>query len=273
MLQAVEARTPQGDLLSLPLRDVLNGYIVQEIQGLDPVKATLVSSSFATMDGQQYHSARREARQISLKLGLEPNYIDNTVESLRRGLYDYFMPKAVVNLRCVMEDGLEVDIQGHVESFETPLFSKEPEVDVVVMCYDPDFFDATAVVLSGNSTSTTTETTINYDGTVDTGVLFQLNVNRTMTGVTLYHRDPAGTLRSLDLQMALVNGDIVKVSTVSGSKYARKTTSGSETSALYAVSPQSYWMKLQPGTNTFRVYATGAAVPYTLTYFNRYGGL
>jgi hypothetical protein len=67
----------------------------------------------------------------------------------------------------------------------------------------------------------------------------------------------------------LINGDIVKISTVAGTKYARKTTAGSETSALYAVSPQSYWLKLQPGANTIRVYATGAAIPYTLTYFNQ----
>lgn len=273
MLTAVEVRTEQGQLLSLPLQDVVSGYIIEEIEGLDPVKATLVSSSFANMDGEQYHSSRRETRNIVLKIGLEPDYVNDSVQDLRRGLYGFFMPKSLVNLRFIMSDGLEVDIQGRVESFETPLFTKEPEVDISVICFDPDFFDATPVVVSGNSTALTTESLIPYDGTVDTGVLFTLNVNRSLSAFTVYHRDPSGTLRSLDFQAALVNGDIVKVSTVTGNKYARKTTGGTESSALYAVSPQSYWMKFQPGDNYIRVYAVGAAIPYTLTYVNRYGGL
>lgn len=273
MLTAVEVRTGTGDLLSLSLQDVVSGYIVQDVQGLDPVKATLVSSSFANMDGEQYHSARREARNIVLKIGLEPDYVHDTVQDLRRGLYDYFMPKALVNLRFVLSDGLQLDIQGRVETFETELFSKDPEVSISVMCFDPDFFDATAVVFSGNTTATTTETKITYDGSTDAGVLFQLNVNRTLSTFTIYHRDPSGTLRSMDFSTALVNGDIVKISTVTGNKYARKTTSGTETSVLYAVSPQSYWLKLQPGDNYIRVYATGAAIPFTLTYNERYGGL
>lgn len=273
MLQSVEIRTPQGALLTLPLQDVVSGYILEEIEGLDPVKATIVSSSFANLDGQQYHSARREMRNIIMKIGLEPDYIHDSVQDLRRGLYDFLMPKSIANLRFVMSDGLEVDIQGRVESLETALFTKEPTVDISLLCLDPDLYDATAVVLAGNTTSLTTETTIAYDGTVDTGVLLQLNVNRTLSAFTVYHRDPSGTLRSLDYAAGTVNGDIVKISTVTGNKFARKTTSGVETSALYAVSPQSYWLKLQPGTNTFRVYATGAAVPYTLTYYNRYGGL
>ena len=273
MLQTVEVRTEQGDLLSLPLQDVVSGYIINNIEGLDPVKATLVSSSFANMDGQQYHSSRRETRNIVMTIGLEPDYVETTVQDLRRGLYDFFMPKSLANLRFVMDDGLEADIQGRVESFETPLFSKEPEVAISLICFDPDFFDATANVISGNTTSDTTETTINYDGTVDTGVLLQVNPNRSLSSFTVYHRDPSGTLRSLDFSAAMVNGDIVKISTVTGNKYARKTTAGTESSALYGVSPQSYWLKLQPGNNTIRVYATGAAIPYTLTYFDRYGGL
>jgi hypothetical protein len=157
----------------------VSGYIVQEVEGLDPVKATLVSSSFANMDGEQFHSARREARNIVLKVGLEPDYV-----------HDQFRTLAAWSLRLLhaqgtgkssfrdVEDGLVVDTQGRVESFETELFSKDPEVSISVICFDPDFFDATPVVLAGNTTSGTTETTINYDGSVDTGVLLQLNVNR-----------------------------------------------------------------------------------------------
>ena len=274
MLETVQARTPQGTLLELPLMGVVSGYNITNIEGLDPVKATLVSSSFANMDGEQYHSSRRETRNIVLTISLEPDYIGTTVQTLRRDLYDFFMPKSLVNLRFMMDDGLEADIQARVETFETPLFSKEPEVSISLICFDPDFFDATAVVVAASSTNGATETTIHYGGSVETGALLQLNINQTINALTVYHRDPSGTLRSLDLQTPMINGDIVKISSETGNKYARKTTGGSESSALYAVSPQSYWLKLQPGENTIRVYTTsGTPIPYTLTYLTRYGGL
>lgn len=274
MLETVEVRTPQGSFLELPLMGVLSGYVITDIEGLDPVPATLVSSSFATMDGEQYHSARREKRNIVLKISFEPDFVTSSVQDLRRGLYDYFMPKSLVSLRFVMDDGLEADIQGRVESFETPLFSQKPEVQISLLCFDPDFYDASSVVLVGASTNGPSEMTINYGGSVEAGVVLQFNVNQTINALTVYHRDPSGTLRSMDLQVPMINGDIVKISTETGNKYARKTTGGSESSALYAISPQAYWLKLQPGQNTIRVYAaTGTTIPYTLTYLTRYGGL
>jgi hypothetical protein len=54
MLTGVEVRTIQDNLLALSLDDPSSGFIIEEIEGLDPVKASVVSSSFATMDGEQY---------------------------------------------------------------------------------------------------------------------------------------------------------------------------------------------------------------------------
>lgn len=274
MLETVEVRTPQGTLLELPLMGVVSGYNITNIEGLDPVKATLVSSGFANMDGEQYHSSRRETRNIVLTISLEPDYTTSSVQDLRKGLYDFFMPKSLANLRFVMDDGLEADIQGRVESFETPLFTQDPEVAISLICFDPDFYDADPVVMAGSSVNNSTENVINYGGSVETGVLLELNINQTISAVTIYHRDPAGTLTSMDLQAPMINGDVVKISTVVGDKYARKTTGGTESSALYAISPQSNWFELQPGENTIRVYTTsGTPIPYTLTYLTRHGGL
>ena len=60
MLTRVEVRNDHGNLLNLSLQEILGGFIVEEIQGLDPVAATIVSSSFAQLDGEQYQSSRRE---------------------------------------------------------------------------------------------------------------------------------------------------------------------------------------------------------------------
>lgn len=273
MLTMVNVVNNRGDLLNLPLEDVSDGYVVQEIEGLDPVKATIVSSSFATLDGVQYHSSRREARTIKLRLGLEPDYVETSVQDLRQRLYKFFMPKTAVDMEFISSEDLVVNISGRVEAFETVLFTDEPAVDIAVMCFDPDFYDSDPIALTGSTTSSSTDTTIVYDGTVETGVALTLDVNRTMSEFTVYHRPPDGSLRTLDFSATLLAGDSLKITTIPGQKSVILKRYGAYSSALYGLSPQSAWMELLPGTNYFRVYATGAAIPYTLDYVNKYGGL
>lgn len=275
MITKVEVRTRQGDLLILPLElEDSYGYPILDIQGLDPVKAILVSSSFAQMDGEQYHSSRREKRNIKLQLGLDPDPAIDTVRSLRKRLYGFFMPKSEVIFRFYMEDGLEVDVVGRVESCETALFTAEPAVDISVICFDSDFVELAPEVVSGTTTSGETPMTVQYDGTVETGIVLTLNVNRSLAGFTVYHVPPNDSIRSLDFaNVPLVAGDVLTISTVTGSKGATLTRAGSTTSVLYGVSPQSNWIELMPGANSIRVYATGADIPLAIEYVNKYGGL
>lgn len=272
MLNLVEVRGQAG-ILSLPLEDSTLGYDIQEITGLDPVKATLVSSSFAQQDGAQYQSSRRETRNITMKLGLYPDYTTDTVQTLRQRLYPLLMTKKAVSLRFYMDGDMIVDIDGRVESFENAMFSDTPGVDLSIMCFDPDFIAPTPVVVNGSTTSGSTMTTINYAGTVETGIELKLNVNRTLSAFTIYHQTPDGSIKTMDFAGSLVSGDVITITTTPGSKAATLTRSGSNSSVLYAVSPQSNWLELDTGANSIRVYASGATIPYTITYTRRYGGL
>lgn len=273
MLSKVEVTTRQGNLLSLPLEDVTNGLAIEEIEGLDPVKATLVSTSFANMDGEQYQSSKRELRNIKITLAIEPDETLESVSSVRRRVYAYFMPKTEVNLRFFTDDGAPVDIVGRVESCDAPLWAQEPTAVVSILCFDPDFFNPTETQVTGATTSGTTPITINYDGSVETGIRFTLAVNRTMSDVTIYHTPPNDTLRVLEFSAPLLAGDQLIINTVTGQKFATLVRTSVSSPILYGVSPQSSWIELAPGPNLLRVYATGAAVPFTINYFKRYGGL
>lgn len=274
MLSMVEVRNSRGSLLTLPLNDVSDGIVLADVDGMDPVKASIVTSSFANQDGTQYHSSRRGERNLLLQFDLEPaDYTTQTVSGLRNSLYDYFMPKSEVFLRFYMASGLEVDISGRVEDCKAPPFTREPKMNVSILCFNPDFIDLTPVVISGSTTSTSSEITVPYLGNTETGIQFVLNVNRTLSAFTIYHRPPDGTLRSLEFAESLVSGDILTISTVPGSKGATRNRSGTVTSMLNGISPQSNWIELSKGDNHIRVYAEGAAVPYTITYLTRYGAL
>lgn len=272
MLSKVEVRNPQGDLLTLTFEDE-TGLLVTKIDGLGPVKATLVGSDFANLDGQQYQSARRELRNIVVQLGLEPDYTMETVEGLRKRVYGFFMPKAPVALRFFPIEIPTVDILGMVESCDPAIFSDEPAIDISILCFNPDFLDVNPVTINEETTSTETEILVDYDGTVETGVKLTLELDRDIDEFTFYHRAPNDELRILEFSYALLAGDVLVIDTRVGEKGATLTRSSTTSSVTKAVSPQSTWTQFMQGANHIRVYAEGLGIPYTLEYVTKYGGL
>lgn len=269
----LDIRNTQGTLLTLPLDDVSDGLVLQDVGGLGPVKATLSASSYAGSDKSQFQSAKREARNITLEFGFQPDYVTTTVSSLRDRLYHFFMSKRKVFMRFFTSDGLEVDISGIVESCEPAIFTKEPTVNVSIMSYDVDFIALEPIEVEGDTVSDSTETTIVYEGSTEVGYVFVLNLNRTLSEFTIYHRPPDGTLLQLNFAGSLLSGDILTISTVEGNKYATLNRSGTVSSVMYGVLPGSKYTKFDQGDNMIRVYAEGAAIPYTITYTSLYGAL
>jgi tail protein len=276
-IDKVEVMNSQGNLLTLSLEDISNGYVVKDIDGLDPVKATIVTSNFATMDGEQKQSSKRETRNITIQLGYAPDYtIDETVRSLRSRLYGFFMTSSDVTLTFYMTDGLTVAIAGTVETCAAPLFSKEPQMDISIICFDPDFIDVDLVQMHSTFVTTdTTSKTINVPGTVPTGLTsLSFTAPKTLSEFTIYHTTPAGELRTMTVSAPLVLNDVVNICTIRGQKSITLTRTGITTSLLWAVSPESTWVELEPGDNQFYLFASATNPAAIFVDFNnRYGGL
>lgn len=273
MLTLVEATNVRSDTLALSLLDASNGYVVKDIQGLDPVNASLTTSTMAQRDGAQAQNARRDTRNITIKLGLEPDYLVSTVDSLRSALYGWFMSKALVDLALYKDDVLFAITSGQVESCENNMFSADPEVDISIICYDPDFYGPSAVTSSSGTVSTTDTTAINYEGNSDAGVIFTLSINRTMSDFTLYNTAPDNTLQSFIVNGSFVAGDVVRINSIPGQKSITLTRSSITSSILFWMDTSSSWITLQKGANNFRAFATGATIPFTLSYTPQYGGI
>lgn len=277
MLTKVEARNAAGSVLTLPFGDPVAGVYIKSIEGLDPVKASIVTSSFATQDGEQYQSARRPARNITMKLGFAPDWVLTTPKAIRDYLYQWFMTKQQDELRFYEESGLVVSIVGRCESNDSPRITSDPDATIGMYCFLPDFIGLTNNTITGASVSDTTESVATYAGTTDTGFLFTLNVSRTITGFSLYIRGVDGIQYVMDFALpsgSMVAGDILKINTVPGNKYATLTHAGVDTNVLYAISPSSPWLTLQPGANNLRLLVSGSgSIPYTIQYTDKYGGL
>ena len=259
--------------LELSLQDASNGYIIKEIAGLDPVKSNIVTSPMAGLDGVQFQANKRDARNIVLTLGIEPYSGGATVQDLRQALYNYFMPKANVSMTVKLDDYPFATIAGQVESFETPLFAKEPEIVVSILCFDPDFIDFYEQYVSSHTVSNTVETVINYAGSSPTGFLLEMDLNHGISGFDIYHRRPNLQLTTFSFLGTLNNADKVFVSSNTRDKFIKLKRGTDESSLLYGVSPQSKWPVLYPGENYFRVHTAYDDIPYSLKYRTRYGGL
>lgn len=273
MLTKVEARTAQGNVLSFNLYEPSEGTILTEIEGLDPVKASIVSSKLAGVDGSQYRNSVRDERNIVLKFELVSDYVDNPVFAVRRRLYRFFMPKSYVTLWFYDDAGIEATISGRVESCEAPMFSQEPALNASILCFNPDFVDTSFETVSGSTVYSSLESTIDYEGTVPAGIEFTLFADRDISAFTIYNRPPDGTLRQLDFASPLLAGDVLRINTNQGQKKVQLTRAGVTSSVLYAISPKSNWVTLDYGLNKYRVYAEGEAVPFEIKYARRYGGL
>lgn len=277
-IDKVEVYNERGETLILSLEDISSGYVVEDIGGLGPVKATIVTSDFARLNGQQYQASSRESRNITIKVGYAPNYAENeTVLDLRLRLYNHFMTDTKVELAFYLSNGMVVNTTGRVETCEPAIFTREPQMDISILCFDPDYVDLTPVVI--NDVLTTDDVSgnlINVIGTVKTGLSkLSFTAPQALSDFTIYHTTPSGQLHTMLVSAPLQSGDVVTLNTVPGQKSITLTRGGNTSSLLWAVSPQSDWVLLERGPNLLHVNTApaGPGAYVHLEYHNRYGGL
>lgn len=273
LLDRVDVTNSRGNVLTLQMEEDDGPYQVADIDGLDPVKAILIATSNAGSDGEEFQSAKLGPRNLKIKLDLDPDFNPKGYAELRNDLYTWFMTKAQISLRFFLSTGLYVDISGVVESMSAPRFDQDPDVEISIMCYKPDFIDPQMVTLEGHTVASSTNTEIDYPGTVPAGVVLTIDFNRAVSDFSIYCSDEGGNPQQFDFSGSLVSGDQLVISSLRGSKGVTLTRAGVSSSYLYGRTAQSTWIELREGLNQFRVYAEGDPIPYTLEYRVRYGGL
>jgi hypothetical protein len=274
MLTAIDVTNPSGDTLQFPVQDPQGGYIVREVTGLDPVNASLITSTLAQVDGAQMQNSRRDVRNITMKLGLKPNYTIDTVQSLKSALYDYLMPKANVNLGFYIDGSLYVITSGQVETFENAMFSANPEVDISIICYDPDLYAPASVTVSDHTQSDNITTkTVQYNGTSEAGIIYNLHVNRNLSSFSLTNTNPDNVNQKVEFTGSFIPGDEIVLNTIKGQKAVTLTRAGITTSILYFMSSSPIWPSLKKGANLIGAFAPGIGISYDLIYTPKFGGI
>ena len=281
-LQKVIFLTDRGESLEVPLRNPQNGLYIDDITGLDPVKAEITSSTFGNVDGEQYQASRRGKRNIVVKLGFAPDYLTTTVYSLRQHLYSLFMPKSQINLRFFLSEGLVLYITGIIEDFDAPIFTQEPTATLSILCFDPDFSTSTRIV-GGNtlhplSSNDESSCEINYVGSSPTGFLYrQIFSSVVPVNLTLTVSNNVAGASSINIEnYEFEETDELQISTIPGSRGVWVVRNSVRESILDNVDIESVYSAWYYGINKFRVVTNLEeyyAIPFVVTYLTKYGGL
>jgi hypothetical protein len=273
MLVNLDVYNRRDDQLVLPIGETENGYTVRGIEGLDPVDAEFSTSSFATMDGNQYQAARRGMRPITITLGIEAGFVEKSVRELRKDLYSFFMTKSEVRLVFTDLDGTQYQITGRVESMQAPQFTNDPRAVISIACFDPDFYGMEQISVDGQLPNQPEGVGLLYEGTVEAGLEFQIFNYTPISGFMLQQDAGDGYNRLIEIRYDFIYGDYITINTIPGRKSVLLNRESSIESILYARDTTSQWPTLQPGLNTFRLSSEGEQLSYSMVYTPKFGGL
>lgn len=255
---------------------------IKNIDGLGPVNATVNTAQYGSIDGEFYYGSVVGKRNIVLTVGLNPDYATQSMEFLRQCLYQYFMPKSAVTLRFTSTHMPEVSIDGIVESFEPNMFSKDPEIQVSIICPQSEFTAVLPTAYQGVTVAfgSNTFTNVNYEGNVPAGFVVTVVANAAHTAVTgefrmLVKNPDTGLWVISTATVDTTAGHNLEISTVRGDKHVSSVliSSGAKTSILEKVSPGSLWFPFVYGLNQFQVLAATPGQDWNLLYSARYGGI
>lgn len=251
---------------------------IRNIDGLDPVKASVTTSPFGSIDGASYTGSSVLTRNIVLTLHPNPDWDLWTYEALRRLIYSYFMPKRLTRLVFYSDDMIPVEISGIVEDVKINIFTKDPEFQVSIICPDPYFTALDPTVITGQTRASSEFVEwIQYNGNIEAGIHVKVTATADPppANIAIQVGDP--TITYFDVQ-ATVNPTLYfEMSSLPMQKYVQNVNIGSGiiTNLLSKVHIQenSSWPILQPGQNEFKVVVDEGVHDYELTFYERFGGL
>lgn len=291
VLTHIEVHSPRTDIdeLTFSIQNADTDTIqIRNIVGLEPVKASVNTTPFGSGDGESHDGSSVGKRNIVFTLGLNPNWVDQSIESLRTLLYAYFTPKLGVTLKFFSDIRVPCEIFGLVESCEPSIFSKDPEMQVSIICPKPFFIGVAPIVVQGEIKSdveviaefldTEDATEINYEGTVPTEFKLRLTPSAGVPSYTghfvIVNKTPE--LIPVWFETTVDGTQDVEFSSIKGQKYLRLDTAGIYENILHlAYNPIGTfrWAQFQPGINLFGVVSNTEGQEWILEYFDRFGGL
>lgn len=251
---------------------------IRNIDGLDPVKASVNTSPFGSVHGESYAGSSVPSRNIVLTIGLNPDWDTWSYEQLRRLVYQYFMPSRPTRLVFYSDDIVPVEIVGIVEDVNNNQFSKDPELLVSIICPDPYFTALNPTVLTGQAIRPGgVMTPIELDGNVGIGIQVKVTYasGSQPTEIGIQIGEP--TIQYFTVEATVDIDNFFEMSSIPMRKYVQNVEIGTgiitNLLSLVTIEEGSSWPTLHPIESEFGVITDQGVQDWELTYFERFGGL
>lgn len=298
MIKSITVTNPSGEELKLILAnpELSEGMAVGPITGLGPVKATVNTTTVATMDGVLFNSARVGARNIVLPLV----FVGSDIETIRQKTYKYFPVKKQVKL-VIETDNRLVETYGTVEANEPIIFSSAESTQVSIICdsaflassgvsgltetlfySDRSMFEfpfsnnslVTKLIVLGQIDLATTKS-IAYSGDTEVGVTVHIHFSGAVTGLKLHNTTLSQVMEIDETVIDFLTGDPftlgddLVITTSKGEKSIRLYRGGLVYNVMNALGLSPQWLTLTKGANEFAVVATTGAENLQVRIENR----
>ena len=278
MIKAITAVNDRGESLRIELtKPMETGFLVKNIDGLGPGKATINTTEMATYDGAMYNSSRFNQRTITITF----KYLNvPTIEDVRQKSYKYFPINQQITL-IVETTNRTAEINGWVESNEANIFDKAETATISIVCPDPYFklygskgtevhvfygVDAlfefpfendslTEPILEFGSIQEKREQNIFYTGDAEVGMSFIMNALGEVGDVIIYNVRTREQMRILESRLValtgekLHKGDTITITTGKGEKGITLLRDGDTYNILNVLDKGTTWLTLKKGDN------------------------
>lgn len=237
-------------------------YSITSITGLGTPDATINTINTGYFDGERFNSSKLGMRNIVMTIS-----ILGDIETNRINLYKVFKSKEWIKFNY--KNGLrDVYIEGYVESAPIDLFTQNQEIQISILCPDPYFKAAQEIVedigviinkfyfpfaieeagITFSEYDDILEKIVVNNGDTTKGIIMELKVTGDVKNPKIFNRE---TAEFLGLNIDLVEGDLVTITTIKGSKSVYLLRNGATTNIFNTLMKDITWLQLEPGDNVF----------------------
>lgn len=258
--------------LSFKNPDSSNPYTATAIDGLDADEINAKFYGLAVTSKKKQYNLSMSERDVTIHISLTPSYATGgSYSELRDALYKavFSSRTGLIELRFKDDAVTKAVLSGFVTKFESPRFTKTPEVNLTIRCPEPMLKAPirTDISVAGlGSTFTITDSL----STAPHGFKFDLTFTASTTSFIM--KDAATPEWTFTLSpLSFVSGDHLYVSSETGDKGVYMVRSGVTYPLADKILPGSSWPLIFPNDNTF-VVTTGAFTWGAISHVNTYWG-
>lgn len=255
----------------------LERYNVRDISGLDADEIIARYYGTSSEDGKvKFYSFALEKREPIFRIELNPRFgQDESYSDLRDDFYKMIASSRTGLIEIQFKNGNVVvaTISGFVSKFESPNFTKTPEILLTVKCKEPMLKAPEPVEMNVLNLDPAATMINDPQSTSPHGFKFELGFVNDLASLVL--TDPFDASWRFEVMPAggFLAGDVLHFSSELNDKHLYVVRGGVTIHLANVITPSSVWPILFPGENTFSFENDASVVWEAISYYPTYWGV